>query len=93
MHTINPKVTTLKIQLIKPVREMKFFKKIPNRKKKEKGLKNTETNRNQIPEDRFKFIMSIVTLNVNGLKTTIKRLSDCLSKARSNHVLPAETDL
>ena len=56
-------------------------------------MKNTETNRNQIPEDRFKFIMSIITLNVNGLKTTIKRLSDCLSKARSNHVLPAETHL
>lgn len=93
MYTINPKVTSLKIQLIKPVREMKLKKKIPNQKKKEKGLKNTETNRNQIPEDRFKFIMSIITLNVNGLKTTIKRLSDCLSKARSNHVLPAETHL
>ena len=93
MYTINPKVTSLKIQLIKPVREMKLKKKIPNQKKKEKGLKNTETNRNQIPEDRFKFIMWIITLNVYGLKTTIKRLSDCLSKARSNHVLPAETHL
>lgn len=92
MYTINPKVTTLKIQLIKPVREMKWnFKKNTQSEKEQKGLKNTETNRKQILEDRFKFIISIITLNVNGLKTTIKRprLSDCLSKARSNHVLPA----
>ena len=38
MYTINPKVTSLKIQLIKPVREMKFKKKNTQSEKQGKGI-------------------------------------------------------